>query len=86
MKFTAEEARAVTIELVSKKLGEDKIKLIIEEIREQAQSGYSYLNIHCDRFKINNNLNYLVGLWAEFNGYKVSYPRPGVVTIDWRNI
>lgn len=86
MKFTAQEARAVTIELISKKLGEDKIKLIIEEIREQAQSGYSYLNIHCDRYKIDNNLTYLVGLWAEFNGYKVTYPRVGVVTIDWRNV
>ena len=84
MKFTAEEARAVTIEFISKKLGEDKIKLIIEEIREQAQSGYFYLNIHCDRYEIDNKLNYLVGLWAEFNGYKVRYPRAGVVTIDWR--
>ena len=86
MKFTAEEARAATIELISKKLGEDKIKLIIEEIHEQAQSGYYYLNIHCDKYKIDNNLNYLIGLWAEFNGYKVSYPRAGVVTVDWRNV
>ena len=31
MKFTAEEARAVTIELITKKLGEDRIKLIIED-------------------------------------------------------
>ena len=86
MKFTAEEARATTIELISKKLGEDKIKLIIEEICEQAQSGYSYLNIYCDKLNIDINLNYLVGLWAEFNGYRVTYPRNGVVTIDWRNI
>ena len=86
MKFTVEEARAVTIELISKKLGEDRIKLIIEYIREQAQEGYTYLNIYCDKLKIDNNLNYLVGLWAEFNGYKVIYPRAGVITIDWRNI
>lgn len=84
MKFTAEEARAITIEYISKKLGEDKIKLIIEDIREQAQEGYSYLNIYCDKLKIGNNLNYLVGLWAEFNGYKVTYPRAGVVTVEWR--
>lgn len=86
MKFTAQEARDITIELVSKKLGEDKIKLIIEEIREQAQSGYSYLNIHCDKLRFSNKVAYLIGLWAEFNGYKVTYPRAGVVTIDWRNV
>lgn len=86
MKFTAEEARALTIELISKKLGENNIKIIIEDIREQAQSGYYYLNIHCAKFNIDNNLNYLIGLWAEFNGYKVTYPKAGVVTIDWRNI
>lgn len=84
MKFTAEEAKAITIELISKKLGEDKIKLIIEDIHKRAQEGYYYLNIHCDKLKIDNNFNYLVGLWAEFNGYKVTYPRPGVVTVDWR--
>lgn len=86
MKFTAEEARAVTIELISKKLGEDKMKLIIEDIRKQAQEGYTYLNIYCYKLKIDINLNYLIGLWAEFNGYKVTYPKPGVVTIDWRNV
>ena len=47
---------------------------------------YFYLNIHCERYKIANNLNYLVGLWAEFNGYKVHYPRDGVVNIDLRNV
>lgn len=86
MKFTAEEARAVTIELISKKLGEDKIKLIIEDIREQAQNGQWYLNIHCSKYDIDNKYNYFIGLWAEFNGYKITYPRAGVVTIDWRNV
>ena len=86
MKFTAEEARAVTIELISKKLGEDRIKLIIEVIRKQAQEGYYYLNIYCDKLKIDIKFDYLIGLWAEFNGYKVTYPRPRVITIDWRNV
>lgn len=86
MKFTAEEARAITIENISKKLGEDKIKFIIENIHKQTQAGYTYLNIYYDTLKIDINLNYLVGLWAEFNGYKVTYPRTGVVTIDWRNV
>lgn len=86
MKFTAEEAKAITIEYISKLLGDSNINLIIEDICNAAKKGLFYVNLNCSKYNIDNKLVYLVGLWAEFNGYKVSYPRAGVVTIDWRNV
>ena len=86
MKFTAEEARAIIIESISKNVGIDKMISIIDAIRKQAQEGFTYLNICCNKFDIDNKFSYLIGIWAEFNGYKVTYPRDGVVTIDWKNV
>ena len=86
MKFTAEEAKAITIEYISKQLGNAKMNLIIEDIRNTAKEGLFYANLDCSKYDIDNKFIYFVGIWAEFNGYKVSYPRAGVVTVDWRNV
>lgn len=86
MKFTAEEAKAIIIEYISKQLGDARMNLIIEDIRNTAKKGLFYANLDCNKYDIDNKFIYLVGLWAEFNGYKVSYPRAGVVTVDWRNV
>lgn len=86
MKFTAEEARAVTIEYISKQLGDGRMNLIIEDIRNAAKEGLFYVNLNCSKYNIDNKFVYFVGLWAEFNGYRATYPRAGVVTIDWRNV
>lgn len=84
MKFTAEEARDVTIELITKKLGEDKIKLIIGNIRKRAQNGFTYLVIESDDFCIKYEDFHLLNLWLQLNGYKITYPGKGIITIEWR--
>lgn len=84
MKFTAEEARDVTIEFIIKELGEDKIKLIIGNIRKRAQNGFTYLVIESNDFGIEDEDFYLLNLWLQLNGYKITYPGKGIVTIEWR--
>ncbi len=84
MKFTAEEARVLTIELIGKTIGLDKIIAIIDAIRRQAQNGFTYLVIESNKFGIKDEDFHLLNLWLQLNGYKITYPRKGVVTIDWR--
>ena len=84
MKFTAEEARTLTIELVSKSIGLDKIITIIDAICRRAQEGFTYLVIESNKFGIKDEDIHLLNLWLQLNGYKIIYPRKGVITIEWR--
>lgn len=85
MKFTAEEARAVTIEAVSKEIGEERINKIIQHIRYEARNLKTNAAILLSEYDIGDNYINLVVKWCNLNGYRVCLTSARVLVIQWQN-